>query len=116
MMPALIKGDSPKVASEKAFQLLEKLDIAPRAQHKPNALSGGEQQRAAVARALINQPAVILADEPSGNLDSAHAAELHQLFFTLRDSFEQTFIIVTHNQELAKMADRRLKMSDGLIA
>ncbi len=116
MMPALIKGDSPKVASEKAFQLLEKLDIAPRAQHKPNALSGGEQQRVAVARALINQPAVILADEPSGNLDSAHAAELHQLFFTLRDAFQQTFIIVTHNQELANMADRRLKMSDGLIA
>jgi len=115
MMPALIRGDTQKIASEKALQLLEQLDILPRAQHKPNALSGGEQQRVAVARALINQPAVILADEPSGNLDSAHAADLHQLFFTLREKFQQTFIIVTHNEELAKMADRRLKMSDGLI-
>jgi lipoprotein-releasing system ATP-binding protein len=116
MMPALIKGDSHKLASEKAVALLNKLDILPRAHHKPNALSGGEQQRVAVARALINQPSVVLADEPSGNLDSAHAEELHQLFFTLRNQFQQTFIIVTHNEELAKMADRRLKMSDGLIS
>ncbi len=116
MMPALIKGDSHKLASEKAVALLNKLDILARAHHKPNALSGGEQQRVAVARALINQPSVVLADEPSGNLDSAHAEELHQLFFTLRNQFQQTFIIVTHNEELAKMADRRLKMSDGLIS
>ena len=115
-IPYYINGGNKSEAEAKAMKLLGILGVAERAQHKPNALSGGEQQRAAVARALINQPAVILADEPSGNLDSAHAAELHQLFFTLRDSFEQTFIIVTHNQELAKMADRRLKMSDGLIA
>lgn len=116
MMPALIKGDSSTVAANKASHLLDQLDILPRAQHKPNALSGGEQQRVAVARALINQPSVVLADEPSGNLDSTHAEELHQLFFTLREKFQQTFIIVTHNEDLAKMADRKLKMSDGLIS
>ena len=87
-----------------------------RIQHKPNELSGGEQQRVAVARALINNPSIILADEPSGNLDSASAESLHQLFFDLRDKFDQTFIIVTHNQELANMADRKLTMKDGIIA
>lgn len=115
MMPALIKGRSHQQAKNEAMDLLTQLDVAERADHKPNALSGGEQQRVAVARALINRPAVVLADEPSGNLDSAHAEELHQLFFHLREKFNQTFIIVTHNDQLAHMADRTLKMSDGQI-
>jgi lipoprotein-releasing system ATP-binding protein len=115
MMPALIKGMSHQEARSAAMELLNQLHVEARAEHKPNALSGGEQQRVAVARALINKPAVVLADEPSGNLDSSHAEELHQLFFSLREKFEQTFIIVTHNDQLAKMADRTLKMSDGQI-
>jgi lipoprotein-releasing system ATP-binding protein len=91
------------------------MGLKERSQHKPNELSGGEQQRVAVARALINNPDVILADEPSGNLDSASAVELHNLFFSLRNSFNQTYIIVTHNSELANMADRKLTMRDGVI-
>lgn len=116
IIPALIGGKSKKQASERAMQLLTKLNIDARASHKPSALSGGEQQRVAVARALMNQPKVILADEPSGNLDSKHAKELHELFFSLRDEFNQTIIIVTHNEELAGMSDRKLTMIDGKIA
>ena len=97
------------------MELLTFLGLINRINHKPNELSGGEQQRVAVARALINNPAVILADEPSGNLDTATAKELHQLFFTLREKYEQTFVIVTHNEELANMADRKLIMRDGNI-
>lgn len=116
IIPALIGGKSKKQASERAMQLLTKLNIDARASHKPSALSGGEQQRVAVARALMNQPKVILADEPSGNLDSKHAKELHELFFSLRDEFNQTIIIVTHNEELAGMSDRKLTMIDGKFA
>lgn len=116
MMPGLIAGKSMKECEPRAVQLLERLNIAARAQHKPGQLSGGEQQRVAVARALFNNPSVVLADEPSGNLDSAHAKELHQLFFDLRKELGQTFVIVTHNEELAEMADRRLVMKDGVIA
>lgn len=112
-MPALIQGRSLKDATPEAMQLLEFLKLTDRAQHKPSELSGGEQQRVAVARALINRPSVILADEPSGNLDSANAKELHQLFFDLRKQYNQTFIIVTHNEELARMADRKILMKDG---
>ena len=112
-MPALIQGRSLKEATPDAMQLLEFLKLTDRAQHKPSELSGGEQQRVAVARALINRPSVILADEPSGNLDSANAKELHQLFFDLRKQYNQTFIIVTHNEELAQMADRKILMKDG---
>lgn len=115
MMPGLIAGRSIKDCAPKAKQLLDRLNIAARAEHKPGQLSGGEQQRVAVARALFNDPSVVLADEPSGNLDSAHAKELHQLFFDLRSEFGQTFVIVTHNEELAEMADRRLVMKDGVI-
>jgi lipoprotein-releasing system ATP-binding protein len=114
-IPAYIAGTSKQIAEEKAKELLAFLGLTDRLQHKPSALSGGEQQRVAVARALINNPAVVLADEPSGNLDSATAKELHQLFFTLREKFKQTFIIVTHNEELANMADRKLVMRDGNI-
>ena len=112
-MPALIGGKTMLEAKEKASELLEFLNIANRADHKPSELSGGEQQRVAVARALINRPAVVLADEPSGNLDSIHARELHELFFKLRDEFHQTFIIVTHNMELAEMSDRKILIKDG---
>lgn len=112
-MPALIRGRSMDEAKKEALQLLEFLNLGERAQHKPSELSGGEQQRVAVARALINKPAVILADEPSGNLDSQHAKELHNLFFQLREQYDQTFIIVTHNEELAAMADRKITMKDG---
>ncbi len=108
------KKDTVKV-KKKAVELLTFLGLEHRINHKPNELSGGEQQRVAVARALINSPSVILADEPSGNLDSSSAESLHQLFFELRDQFNQTFIIVTHNQELANMADRKLTMKDGII-
>lgn len=114
-IPAFIKK-TPKAAAEKrARELLDFLGLHNRYSHKPGALSGGEQQRVAVARALINNPSVVLADEPSGNLDSESADTLHQLFFTLRDTFGQTFVLVTHNQELADRADRKLTMVDGLI-
>jgi len=114
-IPAYI-ANKPKAATEaEAKRLLEYLGLSHRMDHKPGALSGGEQQRVAVARALINKPAVIFADEPSGNLDTASAENLHQLFFKLRDEFGQTFVIVTHNEELANMADRKLVMSDGKI-
>ena len=112
-IPAFIAGISKSAAEEKAIELLTFLGLQNRLDHKPAALSGGEQQRVAVARALINNPAVVLADEPSGNLDSATAKELHSLFFTLRQKFNQTFVIVTHNEELANMADRKLVMLDG---
>ena len=114
-IPAFIAGISKSEAEAKATELLNFLGLAERMHHKPNELSGGEQQRVAVARALINNPAVVFADEPSGNLDSATAKELHQLFFTLRDKFNQTFVIVTHNEDLANMADRKLIMKDGSI-
>ena len=112
-LPAWIGGVEKKVAEKNAREILEVLGIAHRLDHKPSALSGGEQQRVAVARALINRPAVIFADEPSGNLDSFNARELHQLFFMLREKYEQTFVIVTHNEELANLADRKLIMKDG---
>jgi lipoprotein-releasing system ATP-binding protein len=115
-IPAFIANKS-KVATEiEAEKLLTYLGLSHRMNHKPNELSGGEQQRVAVARALINKPAIIFADEPSGNLDTASAENLHQLFFKLRDEFGQTFVIVTHNEELANMADRKLVMVDGLIS
>ncbi|MHC1707542.1 MAG: ABC transporter ATP-binding protein [Bacteroidales bacterium] len=115
-IPAIIGRMPKREAEKKAATLLELLGLKDRLSHKPSQLSGGEQQRVAVARSLINQPAVILADEPSGNLDSASAYELHQLFFRLREELKQTFIIVTHNAELAGMADRKLSIHDGLIA
>ncbi len=114
-LPAYIAGKSKAEAEAKARELLGFLGLSGRESHKPSELSGGEQQRVAVARALVNDPSVILADEPSGNLDSATAKDLHTLFFTLREKFQQTFIIVTHNEELANMADRKLTMKDGLI-
>lgn len=114
-LPALIKGVSMKNAQAEGMKLLKVLGLENRAEHKPNELSGGEQQRIAVARSLINQPKVIFADEPSGNLDSKNSEELHQLFFDLRDQFGHTFIIVTHNNDLADMTDRKLVMSDGNI-
>lgn len=114
-LPALIAGEPMRDAEKRAHELLNTLNISARAHHKPNELSGGEQQRVAVARALINNPAVVLADEPSGNLDSAHAAELHRLFFTLREARGQCFVLVTHNEELAAMADRKLTMADGAL-
>jgi lipoprotein-releasing system ATP-binding protein len=114
-IPAFIAGVGKREAENRAKKLLISLGLALRLEHKPSALSGGEQQRIAVARALINQPAVVLADEPSGNLDSINAKELHKLFFRLREEFNQTFVIVTHNEELAEMADRRLIIKDGII-
>lgn len=114
-IPAYIGGTSTSEAEKKGKELLVFLGLGERMHHKPGELSGGEQQRVAVARALINNPSVILADEPSGNLDSATAKDLHQLFFTLREKFNQTFVIVTHNEELANMADRKLVMRDGNI-
>lgn len=114
-LPAFIKGTIKTDAEKRAKELLDFLGLSLRYNHKPNELSGGEQQRVAVARALINNPDLILADEPSGNLDSESAENLHNLFFKLRDEFGQTFIIVTHNEELANMADRKLTMVDGKI-
>jgi lipoprotein-releasing system ATP-binding protein len=116
MIPGLIGGGNSKALKMRAMELLSKLNLEDRAHHKPSELSGGEQQRVAVARALINSPLLIFADEPSGNLDSKNAAELHQLFFQLRREFNQTFVIVTHNQEFASMADRKLEIVDGVVA
>ena len=114
-LPAFIAGKSNKEAEDQAKELLSFLKVDHRLNHKPNELSGGEQQRVAVARSLINNPAVVFADEPSGNLDSKNADDLHQLFFDLRDQFEQTFVIVTHNNQLANMADRKLEIVDGVL-
>lgn len=115
-IPAFINKTSKKEAELNAFKLLDLLSLKDRASHKPSELSGGEQQRVAVARALINNPKVIFADEPSGNLDSTNAQKLHELFFTLRQELKQTIVVVTHNETLANMADRKLVMKDGLIA
>ncbi|MDC3260542.1 ABC transporter ATP-binding protein [Winogradskyella sp.] len=114
-IPAFINKTPKAEAEKRAKELLTYLGLTERIHHKPNAMSGGEQQRVAVARALINNPKIIFADEPSGNLDSESAEQLHNLFFKLRDEFNQTFVIVTHNQELANMADRKLTMVDGNI-
>lgn len=113
MLPALIKGINKKEAKEQALELLMKVGLENRAQHKPSELSGGEQQRVAVCRALINKPKIIFGDEPSGNLDTQSSRDLHELFFKLRDDFNQTFVLVTHNKELSAMADRALTMVDG---
>ena len=115
MIPAFIAGVSSKEANERAVKILEFMGLADRASHKPNELSGGEKQRVAVARALINDPAVILADEPSGSLDTHNKEDLHQLFFDLRDRLGQTFVIVTHDEGLAKITDRIVHMVDGMI-
>ena len=115
MIPAFIAGESRKAARQRADELLRFMGLEARADPKPNALSGGEKQRVAVARALINQPGVVLADEPSGSLDSKNKAELHQLFFDLREKFGQTFVIVTHDEELAKLTDRTIHLKDGRI-
>lgn len=115
-IPAYIGGRPKDEAMKHALELLDYLNLTDRKDHKPSELSGGEQQRVAVARALINRPAVVLADEPSGNLDSKSAQELHQLFFRLRDQFKQTFVIVTHNPELAAMSDRTITIKDGKIS
>lgn len=115
LLPAKIAGKADKETVEKAIALFEELNIAERLHHKPNEMSGGEAQRTAVARALINSPKIIFADEPTGNLDSKNADDLHQLFFDLRDKYQQTFVIVTHNKELAEITDRKLVMKDGRI-
>ena len=115
MIPAYIAGMSRSEAKKRAMELLDFMGLTDRATHKPNELSGGEKQRVAVARALVNNPAVILADEPSGSLDSKNKAELHQLFFDLRDKFGQTFVIVTHDEELASITDRTIHLRDGVI-
>ena len=115
LMPAWIAGEKESTADQRAKDLLKRMGLLDRIHHKPSELSGGEQQRVAIARALINNPAIILADEPSGNLDSNNAKQLHQLFFELRNEMNQTFVIVTHNNELADMADRKLTIKDGII-
>lgn len=114
-LPAMIAGATKAEAMKRAGELLDYLKLSERATHKPSQLSGGEQQRVAVARALVNNPKLILADEPSGNLDTENARKLHQLFFDLRDRFGQTFVVVTHNTELAQMADRTITLQDGMI-
>ena len=116
ILPALIKGLSMADSKKEGLRLLQMLGLQDRATHKPNQLSGGEQQRIAVCRALINRPKIIFADEPSGNLDSKNAKELHELFFFLRDELKQSFVIVTHNETLADMADRKITIRDGLLA
>jgi lipoprotein-releasing system ATP-binding protein len=115
-MPALINRQSETTARKRAAELLDYLGLSSRITHKPTELSGGEQQRVAVARALMMNPSVVFADEPSGNLDSASSKDLHNLLFKLRDDFKQTFVIVTHNEELAEMSDRRIVMADGILA
>lgn len=115
MIPALIAGTSSKEAEKRAYEILDLLGLANRAAHKPNELSGGEKQRVAVARALINRPSVIFADEPSGSLDTKNKEELHRLFFDLRDKLQQTFVIVTHDEGLAQLTDRTIHMVDGCI-
>lgn len=115
MIPAFIGGKSKAEAQKRAMELLDFMGLTSRANHKPNELSGGEKQRVAVARALMNNPAVIFADEPSGSLDSKNKAELHKLFFDLRDKFGQTFVIVTHDEELARITDRTIVMRDGML-
>ena len=115
MIPAFIAGKAKKEAKQRALELLDFMGLAERAKHKPNELSGGEKQRVAVARALVNHPSVIFADEPSGSLDSKNKAELHQLFFDLRDKLGQTFVIVTHDEQLASITDRTIHMNDGNI-
>ncbi len=114
-LPGFLAGRPEQEVTERATQLLDMLNLSHRLHHKPSEMSGGEQQRTAVARALINGPRIIFADEPSGNLDSKNAQELHDIFFRLREEFNQTFVIVTHNEQLANMADRKLVMKDGLI-
>lgn len=114
-MPAFIAGTDKREAEKRGLELLEFLGLGHRTTHKPGALSGGEQQRVAIARAIINKPSVLLADEPTGNLDSDNSTEIHKLFFKLRDEFGQTLLIVTHNQQLADMADRSLRMKDGIF-
>jgi len=116
IMPALIKGDSKKEAEQKGLEILDRLGLKHRIQHKPSELSGGEQQRVATARALINRPKVIFADEPSGNLDSKNAKQLHDLFFELRKEFQQTFVIVTHDNTLANLCDKKYVMADGKMS
>lgn len=115
MMPALIKGDARKEAEARAIELLTYLGLEDRKEHKPAALSGGEQQRVAVARALVNKPSIIFADEPTGNLDLINATDMHNLFIRLKNDFQQTFVIVTHNAELAQMSDELYKMEDGKL-
>ncbi len=115
MIPGLIGGNNEKTVRNRALELLKILGVGHRADHKPSELSGGEQQRTAVARALINSPKLVMADEPSGNLDSKNALELHELFFKLRSELDQTFVIVTHNEELAEMADRKIEIVDGMV-